>query len=270
VEIQCDLYPNETLVLCKNPLQAAKSKQTRDELLAKADQKLDKIAAATRSTPRRLKDKILVGVRIEKALGKHRLKKFYHLEVKEGHFSYTHNTQAIQKAELLDGVYAIRSSVNKEDKDLVSDYKRLAMVEWAFRTMKSMSLRPIHHVKKERVIAHVFLCMLAYYVEYHLRKKLAPMLFAEEDPVAKRVERKSIVEPAKPSDSARKKASTKKTADGETAMSYSSVMQSLSGLCRLTGVPKIKTDNTPEVKMFEKELNSTQRRAFELLNIKLP
>jgi len=270
VEIQCDLYPNETLVLCKNPLQAAKSKQTRDERLTKADQKLDKIVAATSSTPRRLKNEALIGMRIEKALGKHKLKKFYHIEVKEGHFSCTRNTQAIQKAELLDGVYAIRSSVNKEGKELVSDYKRLAMVEWAFRTMKSISLRvrPIHHVKKERVIAHIFLCMLAYYVEYHLRKKLAPMLFAEEDPIARRAERKSIVEPSKPSDSARKKARTKKTADGETAMSYSSVMEALSGLCRLTGVPKIKTDHTSEVKMFEKELNSTQRRAFELLNIK--
>jgi len=153
---------------------------------------------------------------------------------------------------------------------LVSDYKRLAMVEWAFRTMKSMSLRvrPIHHVKRERVIAHVFLCMLAYYVEYHLRKKLAPMLFAEENPVAKRVERKSIVEPAKPSDSARKKESTKKTADGETAMSYSSVMQALSGLCRAVVVPKIATDNSPEVALFE-DCNPTQMKALELLNVKL-
>jgi len=187
VEIQCDLYPNETLVLCKNSLQSTKSKQTRDDLLAKADQKLNRIVVATASTPRRLEDKAKIGMRIQKALGKHRLKKFYHLEAEEVHFVYTRNKQSIQKAELLDDVYAIRSSVNKDGKELVSDYKRFVAVEGAFRTMKSMSLRvcPIHHVKKECVIAPIFLCMLAYYVEYYLRKKLAPMLFAEEDPIVK-------------------------------------------------------------------------------------
>ena len=259
VELECDLYPDETLILCKNPLQAAKSKQTRDALLDKADEGLNKIIKAITATPCRLKNEAKIGMRVQKVVGKHKLKRFYNLgDIKEGHFTYSRNEQAIKKAELLDGVYAIGSSMKKTPETLVSDYKRLSSVEWAFRTMKSMSLRvrPIHH----RVIAHIFLCMLAYYVEYHLRQKLAPMLFAEDDLQLKRAQRKDMVSPAKRS--AKEKAQNKTTSDGET--SYESVMKTLSGLSRVVGVPKI----TTEVTLFE-DYNPTQMKALKLLNIKL-
>jgi len=270
MEIHSDIYPNERLVLCRNPFQAAKSKQTREDLLAKADQKLEKILAAITSTPRRLKDKAKIGMRVERALGKHKLKKFYVLTIEEGSFSYTHNAETLQRAERLDGVYAIRSSLKQDPKQLVTDYKRLSSVERAFRTMKSISLRvrPIYHVKKERVIAHIFLCMLSYYVEYHLRKKLAPMTFAEDDLEARRSQREHIVEPVKPSKKAKKKAHNKKTEDHEQAKSFESIMEELSGVCRLTGSLKVETDDPHEVKFVEEELTATQSRVFKLLNIK--
>ncbi len=267
VEIQSDLYPKERLVLCRNPFQAAKTKKTREDLLAKADAKLDQILAATTRTPRRLKDKAKIGMRVERALGKHKLKKFYLLEIEEGYFSYTHNAEAIQRAERLDGGYAIRSSLKQPAEQLVSDYKRLSTVERAFRVMKSISLRvrPIHHVKSERVIAHVFLCMLAYYVEYHLRKKLAPITFAEEDLEAKRAQRENMVKPSK---NANRNAHNKKTKDAERPKSFESIMEELSGVCRVTGVLNVKADEDHEVKFVDNELTPTQRQVFKLLKIK--
>ncbi len=202
-----------------------------DALLVKVEARLDRIVQSVHGKPRRLKDKGKIGVRVGKVFQKYKMRKFFTWEIEEGHFSYTRNAEAIQRAERLDGVYAIRSSLKREAEELVTDYKRLSSVEWAFRTMKSMSLqvRLIHHRKQERVVAHIFLCMLAYYVEYHLRQKLAPMLFSEEDPEGKKAERKSIVEPAKPSAKTTKKARTKRTADGGKAMSYQAVMEELSG-----------------------------------------
>ena len=140
------------------------------------------------------------------------------LEIEEEHFAYKRHEAGITKAERLDGLYAIRSSLKQTPaaSELVADYKRLSAVEQAFRTLKTISLRvrPIHHRKKNRVIAHVFLCMLAYYVEYHLRRKLAPILFAEDDPAGKAAQRKNAVEPGK------KKARTKRNHEGEKVMSF--------------------------------------------------
>ena len=149
----------------------------------------------------------------------------------------------------------------------MANYKRLSTVEQAFRTLKTISLRvrPIHHRKKNRVIAHVFLCMLAYYVEYHLRRKLAPILFAEDDPAGKAAQRKNAVEPAKLQ--AKKKAGTKRTNEDEKAMSFAQVMEELSGLCRLVVVPKLSTDTSNEVVMME-IISPTQQRVFKLLGFK--
>ncbi len=271
VEVCCDLYPNDRLVLCRNSLQAEKSKKTREDLLVKAEEKLDKIIEAIQNG--RLKDAGKIGVRVGKVFGKKKhKKKYFQLVIREGHFSYTRNEEVIQKEERLDGLYAIRSSLKSGPNaaELVTNYKRLSTVEMAFRTMKSMSLqiRPIHHRTKDRVVAHVFLCMLAYYVEYHLRRKLAPMLFAEDDLEAKRVQRGEVVEPAKPSESAKKKAQTKQTETGEKVWSFAELMEELSKACRLVVIPKIKTDASPEVVMV-KEISPTQKQAFKLLNIKL-
>ncbi len=271
VEVYCDLYPEDRLVLCRTPLQAAKSKKTREEMLTKTQEKLDKIVESIKNG--RLKDAGKIGVRVGKVFGdkKHK-KKYFHLEIREGYFSYTRNEEMIQKEEQLDGVYAIRSSLKQEldAAELVTNYKRLSTVEMAFRAMKSMSLqvRPIHHRNKKRVVAHVFLCMLAYYVEYHLRRKLAPMLFADDDLEEKRVQRENVVEPSKPSDKAKKKAQTKQTQEGGKAMSYASVMEELSGLSRMVVCPNIKSGDASEVVMV-KEISPTQKQALKLLNVKI-
>ncbi len=270
MEVHSDLYPDERLVLCRNPLQAAKSHRTREELLVRVEARLDKIVESVHGESRRLKDKGKIGVRVGRVFQKYKMRKFFTWEIEEGSFSYTRNTEAIQSAERLDGVYAIRSSLKQQPEELVADYKRLSSVEIAFRTMKSMSLqiRPIHHRKQERILAHIFLCMLAYYVEYHLRRKLAPLLFAEEDPKRKKAERKSIVEPAKPSAKTTKKVRTKRTADGHKARSFEAVMEELSGVCRAVGVPKIATDDSPEVALYENR-KPTEMKALNLLGIKL-
>ena len=271
MEIHSDLYPADRLVLCRNPLQAEKSKRQREELLVKTEKALDKVVEATQREQRRLKCKGKIGVRVGRVIGKYKVKKFFTLEIEEEHFAYERNEAAITKAERLDGLYAIRSSLKQkpEASELVANYKRLSTVEQAFRTMKTISLRvrPIHHRKKNRVIAHVFLCMLAYYVEYHLRRKLAPMLFAEDDPAGKAAQRKNAVEPAKPSPRAKKKARTKRNNEGEKVMSFAEVMDELAGLCRLVVVPKLSVDKSPEVIMVEK-ISPIQQRALKFLGIK--
>ena len=271
MELHSDLYPSDRLVLCRNPLQAEKSRRQREALLLKTENALDKIVAATKREQRRLKCKGTIGVRVGKVIGKYKVGKFFTLEIEEEHFAYERNQAGITKAERLDGLYAIRSSLKQEPEAavLVADYKRLSAVEQAFRTLKTISLRvrPIHHRKKNRVIAHVFLCMLAYYVEYHLRRKLAPILFAEDDPAGKAAQRKNAVEPAKPSPKAKKKARTKRTNEDEKVMSFAQVMEELSGLCRLVVVPKISTDPSDEVVMME-TISPTQHRVFKLLGFK--
>ena len=271
VEIHCDLYPKDKLVLCRNPLQAEKSKHQREKLIAKTETALDRIVAATQRESRPLTDAAEIGARKERVLQKYKMRKYFTLKIEEGHFSYTRNEGAIQKAARLDGIYAIRSSLQEQPKEeLVSNYKRLSLVEIAFRTLKTFSLRirPIYHRKKERVVAHAFLCMLAYYVEYHMRKKLAPMLLAEDDPEGKQTQRSTPVAPAQPSPSKKKKARTKKTETGQKAMSFVDLMENLSGLCRIIAVPKVPKDTDEEITLI-KDINDTQKLAFSLLGLKL-
>ena len=271
VEVCSDLYPEDRLILCRNPLQADKSKRTREALLTKTEEALDEIVKATKREKRRLKDEGKIGVRVGRVLGRHKTTKFFTLDIREEHFSYTRNAEAIEKAERLDGMYAIRSSLKEgpPPEDLVADYKRLSTVEIAFRTMKTISLHvhPIYHRNKNRVIAHVFLCMLAYYVEYHLRRKLAPMLFADDDLEGKKAQRKTAVEPSKPSPGAKKKARTKHNEKGEKVMSFASLMTELAGLCRMVIHPKTGAHTEEEVFILE-TISKTQHKALELLGVK--
>ena len=140
-------------------------------------------------------------------------------------------------------MYAIRTTLDRKPTaaEIAAHYKRLATVETAFQTLKSVSLkvRPIHHRRENRVNSHVFLCMLAYCVEYHLRKALVPMLQAEEDPEGKRAQRNNAIEPAKQSERNKKKIRTSRTAEGHAARKYAQLMEHVSGLCRTTLRPKI-------------------------------
>ena len=226
--------------------------------------------AATQRKQRTLKDQAAIGLRVGRVAHQYRMNPYFVFTIREGHFSYQLDEPHLQKAEALDGLYAIRSSLKKEPQApaLVWNDKRLATVEMAFRVMKSLSLpiRPIHHRKKARIEAHVLLCMLSYDVRYHWQQKLAPLLFAEEDLEPKRVDRHDRITPSKPTPQARKKATTKKNGQKRQVKSLEALMEELSGLNRLVVPPKIAIKEQKEVIMMDGQ-TPIQKEAFKLLNI---
>ncbi|MGA0112281.1 MAG: IS1634 family transposase [Chthoniobacterales bacterium] len=200
-EITSPDFPGERLVVCRNPLLAAERTRKRNELLDATEAKLAEIAAATRREKRALRGKDKIGLRLGRILGQYKMRKHFILEIEEDRFSYRRNDEKIAAEAALDGIYVIRTSVDErtlETEDAVRAYKDLSKVERAFRSFKTIDLkiRPIYHWLDERIRAHVFLCMLAYYVEWHLREKLAPILFDDEDRQSAEAERNSVVDPA--------------------------------------------------------------------------
>ena len=157
-----------------------------------------------------------ISLRVGKVIGKHKMAKHFDLTITEDSFTYTRNEERIGEEAALDGLYVVRSSVDKKQMDserVVETYKSLAKVERAFRCMKTvdLSLRPIYHRNEDRIRSHVFICMLAYYVEWHMREKLRPVLFADDDQESAAAARKSIVSPAQRSASAKRKDATRRT-----------------------------------------------------------
>ena len=230
-EITAPEFPDERLVVCKNPLLADERARKREDLLQATEAALakltDQIARGTRPKGR---DKIARAVgRIE---NRYKLAKLFDITVAEDGFTFARNPARIAAEARLDGFYVIRTSV--EDKALAGDrvvaaYKDLARVERAFRSLKTIDLhlRPIHHWLVTRVRAHVFLCMLACHVEWHMRERLKPILFDDEDPAAAARERASIVAPAQPSPTALRKRASKLTANGTPAHSFQSLLRDL-------------------------------------------
>ena len=270
VEIESDAYPNERLILCRNPLRAKLSTEKRQKLLARTEDELKKVVKAVSRKKNPLRGAGAIGERVGRWLGRWKMRKFFDIEITDDHFSFARKEADIRKAETLDGVYAIRTTLDKQPTaaEIVAHYKRLAAVETAFRSLKSVSLkvRPIHHRRESRVIGHVFLCMLAYYVEYHLRKALAPMLWAEEDPEGKKAERNSAIEPAKRSEQTKKKIRTRRTTEGQTPRKFPQLMENLAALCRSTIRPKITLQKEYQITMLP-PLTPIQKQAFKLLKI---
>ena len=184
-EIESVDYPGERLIACRNPILAAEQARTREQLISATERGLDKIVAATKKEKRPLVGAGEIGVKVGKVLNRFKVGKHFHISISEHEFSYERNLESIQTEAALDGLYVIRTSV-KEDKldatETVQAYKSLSRVERAFRSIKTVDLkiRPIYHHLEKRVKAHVFLCMLAYYVEWHMRRLLAPLLFDED------------------------------------------------------------------------------------------
>ena len=200
-EITTAVYPGERIVLCRNPLRARKSAYNRERLLAKTEEALEKIVVATRRKGNPLRSMKAISLRVGKLIGKWKMEKHFDLDIKEGFFSYQRDTDSIASEASLDGMYAIRSSLKEPTaEELVHDYKRLSAVEQAFRSLKTVDLkvRPIHHYRAPRVICHIFLCMLAYFVEWHMKQRLAPILFAEDDPEGKKAARRSMRQGVRP------------------------------------------------------------------------
>jgi transposase len=186
IEITSDLYPEERLIVCRNPLVAESNKIKRAKLIEKTEEELNKIVLATTREKRKLKGKEKIGLRVGKVINKFKVAKYFELDISEERFNYNLKEEVIAQEEKLDGIYIIRTSVSSEEMDSIStvkNYKSLSKVEFAFRCYKTIDLnvRPIYHWKTERVKGHIFLCMLAYYVEWHMKEKLKSMLFEDEE-----------------------------------------------------------------------------------------
>jgi transposase len=265
-EISHPDYAGERLIACRNPLLAEERARKRQELLAACEQKLEKVRAATERRPRPLRGKEKIALAVGRALGRYHMSKHFSFSIEEDRFRYARNEARIAQEAALDGIYVLRTPVATETlsaQETVRLYKRLSRVERAFRTLKSIDLkvRPIHHRLADRVRAHILLCMLAYYLEWHMRRALASLLFADEEPEAGEVLRASIVAPAQRSPAALEKVHTKLTQDGLPVHSFQSLLQDLATLTR----------NQVEAagRTFHMIATPTplQRRAFDLLGV---
>ena len=232
-EITSEEHPGERLVVCRNPLVAADRARKREELLAATERGLAEIAERVKRGTLSGADQI--GLAVGPALKRYRVKKHFEVKITDTTFTYQRKAAQIEREAALDGIYVLRTSVGDTDLDaaeVVRSYKELKHVERAFRTFKGpeLEIRPIHHRLAERVRAHVFLCMLAYYLTWHMRHAWAPLLFTDEhpplqpDPVAK----------ATRSTAAQHKARTKRTSNGDPCHSYKSLLAELSTQTRNT------------------------------------
>ena len=270
VEVRSDAYPGERLMVCRNPLLAEERARKREELLRATEALLDPIAAATRRDKRRLKGADKIGLRAGKVVGKYKMAKHFELDIREEAFGYRRKPESIAAEAALDGLYVVRTSLPAGELDAegaVRAYKRLSAVERAFRSLKTVDLkvRPVFHRTADRVRAHVFLCMLAYHVEWHMRARLKPLLFDDDDPAAAGAARASIVAPARVSEAAMEKARGKRTADGLPVHSFRTLLGDLATVARNRVVPRL-----PGAEPFEVLTRPTalQREAFKLLGVR--
>ncbi|MXY33038.1 MAG: transposase, partial [Boseongicola sp. SB0664_bin_43] len=242
----------------------------RQHRLEPTEALLEPIAVATRRDTRRLKGRERIGERVGKVIGKYKMAKHFTWSIDDdGVFTCQRDDASISAEARLDGLYVIRTSLPKSELDgpgTVRAYKRLSSVERAFRSLKTVDLkvRPIFHRTEPRVRAHVFLCMLAYYVEWHMRRKLKPVLFDDEDAEGAEARRPSVVAPAKISMSARAKAGSKRTPDGDPVHSFRTLLDDLATITRNTMAPRM-----PGTEHFKVTTRPTplQRKAFKLLSV---
>jgi transposase len=271
VEIAHPDFPGERLIACFNPVLAEERARKRPELLAATEKQLEKIAAATRRLKRPLRGKQNIGLRAGKILNRYKMGKHFQLRIEEDSFHYQRKIANIEREQTLDGIYVIRTSVGKEtlsSEQVVVSYKGLSGVERAFRSLKTVDLhvRPIHHRLPDRVRAHILLCMLAYYVEWHMRQRLAPILFDDDDKPQAQAARRSIVAPAQRSAAAQRKAFTKQTADGLPVHSFQTLLSDLATIVKNRIKPVDK--NLPAFDMLTQP-TAIQQHAFDLLSVAL-
>jgi transposase len=236
-EVTSEHFPDERLVVCRNPALAEERERKRNELLKVTEAKLEPIRLATQRARNPLRGEKEIGLRVGKVIGKHKMAKHFDLTITENSLTYTRNKERIREEAALDGLYVVRSNVDKKQMDsehVVETYKSLAKVERAFRCMKTvdLSLRPIYHRNDDRIRAHVFICMLAYYVEWHMREKWRSVLFADDDQESAAAARESIVSPAPRSESAKRKDATRRNSDDYPVQSFHDILKDLGTLCR--------------------------------------
>jgi hypothetical protein len=267
-EITSEDFPGERLVVCRNPQLADERSRKREELLQATEKQLEPIRQATLRKTRPLRGKEAIGLRVGKVINKHKMEKHFELTITESSFAFQRNEEKIKIERLLDGLYVVRTSVPKEkmnSEHVVENYKSLSHVERAFRSLKTvdLQLRPIYHHKDDRIRAHVFLCMLSYYVEWHMRERLRKVLFDDCD--RESASRSSPVAPAVRSEAAKRKDATRLTEEGHPVQSFQDLLRDLATLTR----------NRIRIAGFDAEYDKLtspteyQRHVFDLLNVTL-
>jgi hypothetical protein len=267
-EIKSDAYPGERLVACYNPLLDADRKRTRTELLEATEKDLNRIVKEVNRRTQKPLSAAEIGVKVGRCIEHRKMAKHFRTVISDGQFTFSRNTESIERETLLDGLYVIRTSESGlSAPDAVRAYKSLGQVEQAFRCLKGLDLRirPIHHHTEDRVIAHVFICLLAYYVEWHMRKALGSLLFQDDELDRTRWSRDPVA-PAKSSPSAKKKKESKRTPEGFTVHSFHSLMRNLATRCKNT----CRLGEGDTAARFTKltELTPLQNQALLLLGIK--
>ena len=262
-------FPGERLIVCRNPELAAKRAHKRRELLEATERDLARIRTAVARQRNPLRGKAEIGLAVGAVIEKHKMRKHFDLTIDEASFTFARKTDAIEAEAATDGIYIVRTSLGAEiidDATAVRSYKSLSQVERAFRCIKTVDLqvRPIHHWLAGRVRAHVFLCMLAYYLEWHMRRALAPLLFDDTDKEAAEAARESPVAKAQRSPAAIRKQTTGLTQDGLPVHSFRTLLGDLATLASNTIVTAV-APALPLTVMTRP--TAIQRRAFDLLGI---
>jgi hypothetical protein len=267
VEITSPQFPGERLVCCHNPVLAEERARKRQDLLAATEKELTPIAAATHREKRPLRGKDKIALRVGKVINHYNMAKHFTLEITDESFTFTPNTAAIAAEAALDGIYVLRTSLPTDSlsrDDVVLRYKGLEDVERFFRTLNTeLDIRPIRHRLADRVRAHVFLRMLSYYLVWHMKATLAPILFVDNDKPAATAKRATPVAAAQRSDEALAKAARKRTTHDTPVHSFTSLLADLATLCAnqiqpANDMPAFTMTTTP---------TPLQRRAFELLDV---
>jgi transposase len=235
-EITSADFPGERLMACHNPLLAEDRKRTRQELLDETEKRLKKIVAEVRRRTKKPLKADEIGVKVGRVINHYKVGKHFKLTIEDHRFDFERDEQSISREADLDGLYVLRTSEARKDfskEDTVRTYKGLSQLEQAFRCLKGVDLRvrPIHHRTPDHVRGHVFLCMLAYYVEWHLRRALAPVLFEDEELDEARTTRDPVAK-AEPSESVKRKKATLLTPDGWPVQSFQTLMKTLGTRCR--------------------------------------
>jgi hypothetical protein len=264
-----ELFPGERLVVCKNHALAEERRRKRSELLDATEQDLENIRKRIMRERKPLRGADEIGLAVGAVIGRRKIGKHFQITITDDALSFTRDHDAIAKEAALDGFYVLRTSVPAaaiNTADTVRAYKSLARVERAFRSFKTtdLDIRPIFHWVSPRVRAHVFLCMLAYYIEWHMRQALAPMLFDDHDRAAGEALRTSPVAKAQPSPAAKRKAKKKHADDGQPVHSFRTLLADLATLTRNT----VRCGKAPEMALLARP-TEIQQRAFDLLGIKL-
>jgi transposase len=268
-EIASPDFPGERLVACFNPLLADERNRKRQELLAATEESLRRLSSQVARRTKTPMKGTEIGLKAGRVLGRYKMGKHFILTIDDGVFKWERREDAIEQESNLDGIYVIRTSESKQQltaDDMVRAYKSLSQVERTFRTMKGIDLlvRPIRHRTEDRVPAHIFLCMLAYYVEWHMRRALAPILFEDHELPDIRKQRDPVL-PAKSSASAKAKKCTLHTEDGLLVHSFETLIAELA--CRGRNTYRLKSDPTaPTFKQLPTP-TALQTRAYELLGL---